>query len=82
MAYGFGRLDPFGHLAARTLVQSWLGAPARSYARRPATVVDALDRCVRFFGRLWQNGDDGGNAGGRNVGDLRRSAFDDASGRF
>ena len=30
--------------------QDWLGAPARSYARRPATVIDALDRCVRRFG--------------------------------
>ena len=29
------------------VVQTWLGAPARSYARRPATVVDALDRAVR-----------------------------------
>ncbi len=27
--------------------QVWLGAPARSYARRPATVVAALDRAVR-----------------------------------
>ena len=32
------------------VVESWLGAPARSYARRPATVIDALDRCVRLFG--------------------------------
>ena len=29
------------------VVQSWLGAPALSYARRPATVLDALDRAVR-----------------------------------
>ena len=29
------------------VVEQWLGAPARSYARRPATVVDALDRAVR-----------------------------------
>ena len=29
------------------VVQTWLGAPARSYARRPATVLDALDRAVR-----------------------------------
>lgn len=31
------------------VVQSWLGAPARSYPRRPATVVDALDRAVRLW---------------------------------
>jgi long-chain acyl-CoA synthetase len=29
------------------VVQDWLGAPARSYARRPATVLDVLDRAVR-----------------------------------
>ncbi len=29
------------------VVEPWLGAPARSYARRPATVVDVLDRAVR-----------------------------------
>lgn len=29
------------------VVQTWLGAPALSYARRPATVVDVLDRAVR-----------------------------------
>jgi long-chain acyl-CoA synthetase len=29
------------------VVQSWLGAPARSYARRPPTVLDVLDRAVR-----------------------------------
>ncbi len=29
------------------VVEQWLGAPARSYARRPPTVVDALDRAVR-----------------------------------
>jgi acyl-CoA synthetase (AMP-forming)/AMP-acid ligase II len=29
------------------VVQTWLGAPARSYARRPATVLDVLDRAVR-----------------------------------
>ena len=29
------------------VLQSWLGAPARSYARRPATVPDVLDRAVR-----------------------------------
>jgi len=29
------------------VVESWLGAPALSYARRPATVLDALDRAVR-----------------------------------
>ncbi len=27
--------------------QRWLGAPARSYARRPATVLDVLDRAVQ-----------------------------------
>ena len=27
--------------------QTWLGAPALSYARRPATVLDVLDRAVR-----------------------------------
>lgn len=32
------------------MVESWLAAPALSYRRRPATVVDALDRCVRLFG--------------------------------
>ena len=32
------------------VVETWLGAPARSYARRPPTVVDALDRAVRLFG--------------------------------
>lgn len=29
------------------VVQEWLGAPARSYARRPPTVLDVLDRAVR-----------------------------------
>jgi acyl-CoA synthetase (AMP-forming)/AMP-acid ligase II len=29
------------------VVERWLGAPALSYARRPPTVVDALDRAVR-----------------------------------
>ncbi len=29
--------------------QTWLAAPALSYARRPATVVDALDRAVRTW---------------------------------
>ena len=29
------------------VVETWLGAPARSYARRPSTVVAALDRAVR-----------------------------------
>jgi long-chain acyl-CoA synthetase len=32
------------------VLEEWLGAPARSYSRRPATVVDALDRAVRLFG--------------------------------
>jgi len=31
------------------VVQSWLGAPALSYARRPATVLDALDRAVHHW---------------------------------
>jgi hypothetical protein len=29
------------------VLEGWLGAPARSYARRPATVLDVLDRAVR-----------------------------------
>ena len=29
------------------VVESWLGAPARSYARRPASVLAVLDRAVR-----------------------------------
>ena len=29
------------------VLESWLGAPARSYPRRPATVLDVLDRAVR-----------------------------------
>lgn len=29
------------------VVETWLGAPARSYRRRPATVLDVLDRAVR-----------------------------------
>jgi long-chain acyl-CoA synthetase len=29
------------------VVQEWLGAPARSYARRPATVLDVLERAVQ-----------------------------------
>ncbi|MDQ3502025.1 MAG: acyl--CoA ligase [Actinomycetota bacterium] len=29
------------------VIEPWLGAPARSYARRPATVLDVLDRAVR-----------------------------------
>ncbi len=29
------------------VTETWLGAPARSYARRPATVLDVLDRTVR-----------------------------------
>ena len=29
------------------VVETWLGAPARSYARRPGTVLDVLDRAVR-----------------------------------
>ena len=29
------------------VLETWLGAPARSYARRPATVLDVLDRAVR-----------------------------------
>jgi long-chain acyl-CoA synthetase len=33
-----------------TVVESWLGAPALSYARRPLTVVHALDRAVRLYG--------------------------------
>ncbi len=32
------------------VLEPWLGAPARSYARRPPTVVDALDRAVRLHG--------------------------------
>ena len=41
------------------VVQTWLGAPARSYARRPATVVDALDRAVRLWpsARAFVDGD-------------------------
>jgi long-chain acyl-CoA synthetase len=31
------------------VVETWLGAPARSYARRPASVVAALDRAVRLW---------------------------------
>ena len=40
------------------VVEQWLGAPARSYARRPATVVDVLDRAVRLFGDRpgWREG--------------------------
>jgi len=40
------------------VVQTWLGAPAPSYARRPATVVDALDRAVRLHGHRpgWVDG--------------------------
>ncbi len=39
--------------------EQWLGAPALSYPRRPATVVDALDRAVRLFGERpgWRDGD-------------------------
>ncbi len=39
--------------------QTWLGAPALSYARRPATVVDALDRAVRLYGEQpgWVDGE-------------------------
>ncbi|MEX2291675.1 MAG: class I adenylate-forming enzyme family protein [Mycobacteriales bacterium] len=33
------------------VVQSWLGAPARSYARRPPTVLHVLDRAVRRWPR-------------------------------
>ncbi|MCW2616157.1 MAG: O-succinylbenzoic acid--CoA ligase [Frankiales bacterium] len=29
------------------VVETWLGAPAKSYARRPATVLDVLDRAAR-----------------------------------
>ena len=29
------------------VLETWLGAPARSYPRRPATVLDVLDRAVR-----------------------------------
>ncbi len=29
------------------VLETWLGAPARSYARRPATVLDVLGRAVR-----------------------------------
>ena len=41
------------------VVQTWLGAPALSYARRPATVIDALDRAVRLHGDRpgWVDGD-------------------------
>jgi len=38
------------HTGDPVVVESWLAAPALSYRRRPATVVDALDRCVRLFG--------------------------------
>ena len=40
------------------VVQTWLKAPALSYARRPATVVDALDRAVRLHGQRpgWVDG--------------------------
>jgi long-chain acyl-CoA synthetase len=31
------------------VVETWLGAPALSYARRPRTVLDALDRAVRLW---------------------------------
>ena len=31
------------------VLETWLGAPALSYARRPATVLDVLDRAVRRF---------------------------------
>ncbi len=37
-------LDPDGPVA----VETWLGAPALSYPRRPRTVVDVLDRAVRL----------------------------------
>lgn len=30
-----------------TIVETWLGAPALSYAKRPSTIVDILDRAVR-----------------------------------
>ena len=41
------------------VVEPWLGAPALSYARRPRSVVDALDRAVRLFGDRtgWVDGD-------------------------
>lgn len=35
------------HSGDPVTTETWLGAPARSYARRPATVVDALDRAIR-----------------------------------
>lgn len=38
------------HAGDRVVRETWLGAPALSYARRPATVIDVLDRCVRLFG--------------------------------
>ena len=42
-----------------TVLESWLGAPALSYPRRPRTVVDALDRAVRLHGGRtgWVDGD-------------------------
>lgn len=41
------------------VVEEWLGAPALSYACRPRSVVDALDRAVRLFGDRtgWVDGD-------------------------
>ncbi len=35
------------HAGDPVVVERWLGAPALSYARRPATVLDVLDRAVR-----------------------------------
>jgi len=32
------------------VLETWLGAPARSYRRRPATVLHVLDRAVRRWG--------------------------------
>ena len=45
MAYGFGRLDPFGHLTARTLVQTWLGA---LFAIHCLWILSALFMGTRF----------------------------------
>ena len=41
------------------VTEQWLGAPALSYARRPATVIDALDRAVQRYGDRpgWTDGD-------------------------
>ncbi len=63
-------LDGDHDLRGPVTLETWLGAPARSFPNRPPTLPDALDRAVRLFGdRTFLVEHDGPDAhAGRRVG--------------